>query len=254
MKELFKSRWALKIFLGVIFILILTFNVKASIQGTVYYVEEDSNDDIFKPLNDATVKLLFKNEIFESGTNESGYFYLNFSESSNDIINLELIIKVDKDNQLPDSLEYNFLNNFTETPDINLIIIKNPTTSKNVVQPLNENKIISSETREALTEEYPEAVLHYYLPIISSKRPILLVHGWRNDVGDRNEPWGNLEDELRDQEYQVWRLEYFPANLSNRKNANIIRQAIYQILPNYQFSQLDVISHSMGGLGTRGYI
>jgi len=94
-----------------------------------------------------------------------------------------------------------------------------------------------------------------------SKRPVLLIHGWGNDAqhieSNPNGEWDELQEELEDLGYQVWRLQYSPANLSNRKNAGMVSDAIEKLLDygyDQHYSKIDVISHSMGGLATRGYI
>lgn len=97
-----------------------------------------------------------------------------------------------------------------------------------------------------------------------TKRPVLLIHGWGNGEKDLSESprehsnWGDVEDELIDAGHELWRLEYWPANLSNRKNAGMIGQAIDEILDKgYReegITNVDVVAHSMGNLGTLGYI
>lgn len=95
-----------------------------------------------------------------------------------------------------------------------------------------------------------------------TKRPILLVHGWSNDADyiekNNEDEWGKLEDELKAQGFEVWRLQYSPANLSNKENAGMIADAIQRLLSygykDYNSGKIDVISHSMGGLTVRGYI
>ena len=94
-----------------------------------------------------------------------------------------------------------------------------------------------------------------------TKRPVLLVHGWGNsaselEFGPKNE-WGNFQNELENQGYQVWRLQYSPANASNKEIAGMIEDAIDKLLSygyDSNFNKLDVVSHSMGGLAVRGYI
>ena len=94
-----------------------------------------------------------------------------------------------------------------------------------------------------------------------SKRPVLLIHGWSNDAESiENNPsneWGNLQQTLESKGYQVWRLQYAPANMSNKNNAGMIADAIQNLLSygyDQNYNQIDVVSHSMGGLGVRGYV
>lgn len=99
-------------------------------------------------------------------------------------------------------------------------------------------------------------------PINVSVVPVLLVHGWGNEnsgpENESGEDWGNLEDELKEQGYDVWRIRYYPSNLSNKKNAAVIGNAIQDILDKgYKengIGKINLISHSMGGLAARGYI
>ncbi len=94
--------------------------------------------------------------------------------------------------------------------------------------------------------------------IDSSTRPILLIHGWSNEAKNETSSWGNLEYVLEREGYDILRLEYWPANLSNEKNAGMIGDAIEYILDNYDLSngedKIDVVAHSMGNLGILGYI
>ena len=104
-------------------------------------------------------------------------------------------------------------------------------------------------------KDYP----NFYFPnpkVNLSKQPVLLVHGWGNKAKSTdNDSWGNLESELKTSDFEVIRVQYWPANLSNRKNANVVRSSILSVLSVYPSdTKIHVVSHSMGGLATRGYI
>jgi len=94
--------------------------------------------------------------------------------------------------------------------------------------------------------------------INSNSKPLLLVHGWGNvDDSDKTD-WGAVPSYLRNRGYDVYTLKLNPANLSNRKNAGAIGRSIDNILDSgyrpHGIRKVDVIAHSMGGLGVNGYI
>ena len=118
---------------------------------------------------------------------------------------------------------------------------------------------INSVFAYTLGRYYPVSSLYHDTPSIvkeMNRTPILLVHGWSNSANpySSNNLWGDLEDELILQGYDVWRVEYWPANLSNKKNANVVKKAIFDIRQLTGKSKINVISHSMGGLAVMGYI
>ena len=63
-----------------------------------------------------------------------------------------------------------------------------------------------------------------------------------------------LEDELKNDNYGIYKLEYYPANMSNRKNAYLVGEAIDYVTQQTGRNKLNVISHSQGGLAVGGYI
>jgi len=103
------------------------------------------------------------------------------------------------------------------------------------------------------TSDFPGAKLYYNSSNLG-KIPILLVHGWSNNVDGSEGNWGDLEDELKNNNYGIYKLEYYPANMSNRKNAYLVSKAIENITQLTNRNKVNVISHSMGGLAVRGYI
>jgi len=235
----------------VLFFFIIQLNlINASIDGTVFQIQETEEEDIFVPIDDADVKFYSGENSWDLQTDEEGKFYFNTTELFSEINNPEYFfdkVDVSKEGALLTSMFVD--NNFSKNLDFKMII----TTRKSIAG------IRSTSSQQdfplIVGEDYPDYVLYYY-QIRQEKVPILLIHGWGNDADDGDNDWGALEDELVDQDYDVWRLQYWPANLSNRKNAGMISTAINNLLLGDYPSQdkLDVVSHSMGGLGTRGYI
>ncbi len=94
-----------------------------------------------------------------------------------------------------------------------------------------------------------------------TKRPVLLIHGWSNDAKHiENNPdneWGNLQKELEDKGYQVWRLQYSPANLNAMETGGVISDAIDKLLDygykDFNNGKIDIVAHSFGGIVIRGY-
>src|SRR3989344_9447446 len=95
----------------------------------------------------------------------------------------------------------------------------------------------------------------------------MLVHGWSNDAngvcwyGGFTNSGKCIKSDLQeyleeDSGYDVFNLQYYPANLSARKNAWIFGNESNRILNTYYPSQpkMNVVSHSMGSLAVRGYI
>jgi len=103
------------------------------------------------------------------------------------------------------------------------------------------------------TSDFPGAKLYYNSSDLG-KTPILLVHGWGNNANGNKSDWGDLEDELKNDNYGIYKLEYYPANMSNRKNAYLVGEAIDYVTQQTGRNKLNVISHSQGGLAVGGYI
>src|SRR3989338_7276745 len=103
------------------------------------------------------------------------------------------------------------------------------------------------------TNDFPVAKL-YYCDGCSNGTPVLLVHGWSNEASGQQGNWGSLENGLEDNGYDVWKIQYYPANMSNRKNAWLVAESISKIKQETEYNKINVVSHSMGGLATRGYI
>lgn len=90
-------------------------------------------------------------------------------------------------------------------------------------------------------------------PIHLNQVPILLVPGWNNKASCQYENWGYLENDLK-ANYDVWNLEYCPANLSTTETAGLISWAISDVLSHYTTSKLDVVAYSNGGPAVMAYI
>lgn len=113
-----------------------------------------------------------------------------------------------------------------------------------------EYGILSSpESYEPDYSSYPSLMLINH-SISNNKTPLLLVHGLHGEYPY----WNNIPKQLKDLGNEVWEFYYFPHNTSNFLNAGLLKNGIDIVLENYNLSKLDVVSHSMGGLVTMGYI
>src|SRR3989344_4034125 len=212
------------------------------IKGAVYEVKETASNDINIPFEGAILGFTFEdNETINLATNNMGEFELIFNKN---------ITKIDvKENNCTLFTDSTLLNK-NENKSI-IISIYNKNKCSNY-----SSQAINNFADLGLSPEYPNTAIYGPFFRNLNKRPVLLIHGWSNNAKNNSGKWGNLEFQLEwIENYEVWKLQYYPANLSNRKNAGIIRNQINNILSNYPlYDQLDVISHSMGALGTRGYI
>lgn len=107
-------------------------------------------------------------------------------------------------------------------------------------------------------EQFPNYRIYPSPENINYSKPlVLLVHGWSNDANSLEENWGDFETELKKGDFQIIKIQYYPANLSARKTGTVMGDAINQILNyegNTQQEKIDVVAHSFGGLATRVYI
>lgn len=226
--------------------------ISAEITGTVNQIQEGYSEDIQSPLINATLIFYFNNTSFNITTNVTGGFLFN---PNLDVYNLTILYNNEVVFQT--DFYYNTTNNETLYTLYNIYGIQ------------NQPQIRSGLLRSFASSQYPQYHLYhgYYLSstwvnssINISKRPLLLVHGWDitgtvNDTTNGN--WSSFETELKNQGFEVWRLQYYPANLSNIKNAGMINSAISELLDkgyNKTYDKVDVVSHSMGSLVVRGYI
>ena len=85
----------------------------------------------------------------------------------------------------------------------------------------------------------------------SAQRPLVLVHGFTG----KPPYWEGIRPRLLDKGYQVWEV-YYPNVESIVDGAAVVRDAVDTILNigEYNFDDVDIIAHSMGGPVTRAYI
>ena len=238
---------------GLVLIVSFAMNfISASISGTVFEIRETPGEDLNIPFENITVKFYAVNgEIYEALTNDDGKFYLGtkkiFSGTEHPDFYFDSLQIWDGEEIIT---ETNVDNNFTSNPDVGMIINLN---NREALAKSSSSSGIQSMTESyTVGVDYPSSLI--YLPTGYSKTPVLLVHGWGNVADSDASDWGSLKSEV-DKDYDVFRLQYWPANLDNRKNAGVVSSAISTTLSFYPSSnKLNVISHSMGGLAVRGYI
>ena len=94
---------------------------------------------------------------------------------------------------------------------------------------------------------------HYGLSLpapLDPPRPVvLLVHG----VDSRSSMWGSMSDLLRESGYQVATFGY-PADGPIAESAALFARHFAEFRKAYPDTQVDVVSHSMGGLVVRAYV
>ncbi|MCX6749002.1 MAG: PA14 domain-containing protein [Candidatus Pacearchaeota archaeon] len=220
---------------------------------------------------------------------EANYsFYLNITGKAKVSINNETVF----DNINSDSLENNTFNSLLENGNYTLSLEywSNIDSKPNLFYATTENKdykvipedklkFINGFVKEYQSNKgmrafsassfpesypidystYPTAVMGYY-SLNSQRTPLLLIHGLHGsdsiDTGDTStwNYWNNIPSELIDYNYDVWELYYIPANVSNFMTSGLLKNEINEVLSHYSVSKLDVVSHSMGGFVTLGYI
>jgi len=250
------------IFILVVSIIIeLTLIHSISISGNFYEYNDDPLRSTEKPMVNANIKLYSKNNnTYESNTDENGHFLLNITSSIEED-NPDYYIKyyeVYLNNNLITTMVFN--HNFSSQKNVKLAAFIN---LDNVQSNKSENNLYSTDY--VLGKNYPDFQVFTAGEINTSKRPLLLVPGWSNNAdSSTNQPWYNYEngygfdEELMNKGYEAYKLQYWPANLSNRKNAGLIGYVtgyiLWVIYNNTDYDKLDVVSHSMGGLAVMGYI
>ena len=236
---------------GLLFIFSINF-VNASISGTVFEIRETPDEDIKIPFKNATIRFYtIDEEVYETLTNNTGEFYLDteeiFLKDKYADFYFDYLEILDSEEVITKTI---INNNFTSNPDVGMIINLNQREPSIKRDSLSE--IQSMAESYTVGVDYPNSLI--YIPPTYSKPPVLLVHGWSNVADSDVSNWGSLKSEL-DKNYDVFRLQYWPAKLDNRKNAGVVSSAISTTLGFYPSSnKLNVISHSMGGLAVRGYI
>ena len=146
--------------------------------------------------------------------------------------------------------KYKNQENFEIISDKNLIYLNGSINKKEEYKILKENLILSS-VPESYTLDYT-VYPSYWLNNLSSmnnRQPILMVHGLKGEYPY----WNNITYQLNSS-FDVWGFYYSPANSSNFLNAGLLKLGINEVLSNCNLSKLDIVSHSMGGLISLGYI
>lgn len=92
--------------------------------------------------------------------------------------------------------------------------------------------------------------------IDSQAQPVIFVHG----IGGQHPYWyqgqrtGSVVESIdSDRRYQAWEF-YYPYDQEINKSSLLLKEAIKNILLNYETANADLIAHSMGGLVARDYI
>lgn len=140
-------------------------------------------------------------------------------------------------------------NKFEKIPTENLIFINGSIKNKPQIQ---KNKMSTLSIPESYTPDYsayPSYAIYNH-SITDGRIPLLLVHGLHGTYPY----WNDIPSQLTALDNDVWEVYYSPANSSNFLNAGLLKNAINEILQNYSTSKVDVVSHSMGGFVTLGYI
>jgi len=90
----------------------------------------------------------------------------------------------------------------------------------------------------------------YFLePYNPNKIPVLFVHG----AGGTPASWKPIIKKLDKQKYQPW-FYYYPSGFRLETIARVLNTIIEQLHDKYNFNQLRVVAHSMGGLVSRAFI
>ncbi|MDX2319573.1 MAG: alpha/beta hydrolase [Moritella sp.] len=82
-----------------------------------------------------------------------------------------------------------------------------------------------------------------------NKIPLLLVHG----MGGTSAEFAEIVTSIDHHKYQPWVL-YYPSGANLDLISDYMLEALQQLSHKYQFKQLGIIAHSMGGLMIRSYV
>jgi pimeloyl-ACP methyl ester carboxylesterase len=87
----------------------------------------------------------------------------------------------------------------------------------------------------------------YFLqPYSPDKIPVLFVHG----VGGHPGQWRDLVEQLDQTHFQPW-FFYYPSGLRLQMLGEWLSEQLHQLQGRYEFKQLYIVAHSMGGLVSR---
>lgn len=83
----------------------------------------------------------------------------------------------------------------------------------------------------------------------ADKVPLLLIHG----IGGTSTEFNAIVNSIDHEHYQPWVL-YYPSGVSLDLVSNYMIEALQQLSHRYDFKELAIIAHSMGGLMLRSYV
>lgn len=94
-----------------------------------------------------------------------------------------------------------------------------------------------------------ESGIYFLEPYNPDKIPVLFVHG----VGGNPSEWRTLAQGLDREKFQPW-FYYYPSGLRLQALGEVLSEELQYIQEEYEFTQMAVIAHSMGGLVSRAAI
>lgn len=223
-------------------------------------VINDASNYEFYIKNSGGVKIYVDNNlVLENLDNNINNEYRNFSIDLNSGIHIiTLFYWTDQSESLNLLWKKNHQDKMLIIPKDNLIF-----SNGNIEKKKSNQKLLSASSFPISYtinyQTYPTAVLGF-VPPITTNVPVLLIHGLHGS--DKINPsdtstwtyWNNITFQLSGLNNDVWEVFYTPANVSNFMTAGLLRNEINTVLSLYSHSKIDVVSHSMGGLVTLGYI
>lgn len=94
-----------------------------------------------------------------------------------------------------------------------------------------------------------ESGIYFLEPYNPDKIPVLFVHG----VGGNPSEWKTLAQGLDRQHFQPW-FYYYPSGLRLQLLGEVLSEELQYMQDEYEFTQMAVVAHSMGGLVSRSAI